>query len=329
MCWCSSSGACYYPRMSDEIEQNAPDSGVDFANADRKRELRGMFFALVGASCWGFSACCVSFLTDRNGVDILWLADTRLLLAGTLFLIIALVRDRKRLLALFSDRKLVFHLVLYALLAVVLMQLTYMPAIKYTNPGTALFLLELSIPMVLVFDCVRGRRLPSLVEAIALVLALAGVLAIATQGNLGSLGISPIGLMFGLLAAISNASYIILGGRLVDSCGSLITNGVGMLLGALILLPFGRPWEVPQEMDASGWMAFAGIVLIGTMLAYVLYLRGVSDAGRVRASLIGVFEPVSGVIISALWLGTVFSGWDFLGGVAIVAMMILVALEKR
>ena len=82
-------------------------------------------------------------------------------------------------------------------------------------------------------------------------------------------------------------------------------------------------------MDASGWMAFAGIVLIGTMLAYVLYLRGVSDAGRVRASLIGVFEPVSGVIISALWLGTVFSGWDFLGGVAIVAMMILVALDKR
>ena len=81
-------------------------------------------------------------------------------------------------------------------------------------------------------------------------------------------------------------------------------------------------------MDAPAWLVFAAIVLIGTMLAYVVFLRGIADCGTVKASLVGVFEPVSGAAISALWLGTVFSGWDFLGGAAIIAMMVLVALSK-
>ena len=81
-------------------------------------------------------------------------------------------------------------------------------------------------------------------------------------------------------------------------------------------------------LDVEGWLVFAGIVLIGTMLAYAAFLRGAYDAGPVIASLIGVFEPVSGAVISALWLGTIFTGWDILGGLCIITMMILVALKK-
>lgn len=294
----------------------------------RVRELRGMFLAFLGASCWGFSASCVSFLVDRSGIDVLWLADTRLFVAGSLFLVAAFVRDRDKLRVLARDRALIGQIVAYALVAVVLMQVSYMYAIKFTNPGTALFLLELSVALVLVYECVRARRAPVAFELIALGLALVGVLCIATQGNIGALGISALGLVFGILAAIANAGYIVIPVRLVRECGTLWVNALGMLLAAVLLLPFGRPWEVPANMDGTGWAVFAAIVLVGTMLAYVVFLMGVRDAGTVKAGLIGVFEPVSGVIISALWLGTAFSLWDFLGGAAIVAMMVLVALKK-
>ncbi len=295
---------------------------------DRKRELQGMLLVFMGSTFWGFSATCVKFLTERNDIPVPWLADTRLFVAGALFLIVALLRDRDKLLHLFRTKSLVGWIIVYAIVAVVMMQIGYMNSIKYTNPGTALLLLEISIPMVLIYECLREKRLPTLVESIAIVLALAGVVSIATQGNIGSLGIDPLGFMYGLMSAVANAGYILLSGRLVRECGAIVTNAMGMLIAAVMLLPLGQPWDVPAGMDVSGWLVFAAIVLVGTMAAYAAFSIGVTFTGAVQASLIGVFEPVSGAVISALWLGTVFSGWDFLGGALIIAMMILVALKK-
>lgn len=54
--------------------------------AERSRALRG-------AACWGFSATCVSWLTS-HGVTVLWLANMRMVVAGLLFLAMALLRLR-------------------------------------------------------------------------------------------------------------------------------------------------------------------------------------------------------------------------------------------
>ena len=228
---------------------------------NRSRELRGVLYALIGASCWGFSGTCVSYLVDKNQVDIPWLACTRLIVAGLLFLAVAFVRDRDKFAVLFRDRGLIARTILYTLLAVVLMQISYMSGIKYTNAGTTLLLLEVSVPIVLVVECIRGRRLPKPVEAFALALAVGGVLCIATQGNLGSIGINPLGLMWGLLSAVANASYILLSVKVVEKCGSLVLNGVAMTLGAIILAPFAHPWDSTVTLDASGWIVFFAIVL--------------------------------------------------------------------
>lgn len=301
---------------------------IEAATSEKSHELRGVLLAFLGAACWGFSACCVSFLVDTQGVDVPWLACTRLFVAGLLFLAIAFVRDRDKFAVLVRDPALIRQLVAYTIVAIIMMQLGYMWGIKYTNPGTTLLLLELSIPMVFVVTCFRERRLPTGIEWISIALAAAGVVSIATQGNWGTIAISPIGLVCGLMSAVANAGYILIPVRLVRECGSYITNGVAMLAASLLLAPFARPWENPAALDATGWLVFAAIVLVGTMLAYVVFLQGVKDAGTVKASLIGVFEPVSGAILSALWLGTVFSTWDLIGGACIVSMMVLVALKK-
>ena len=134
--------------------------------------------------------------------------------------------------------------------------------------------------------------------------------------------------MWGLLSAVANASYILLSVKVVEKCGSLVLNGVAMTFGAILLAPFARPWESTVTLDVNGWIVFFAIVLVGTMFAYAIYLRGIAYCGTVKASLVGVAEPISGTVISALWLGTVFSGWDLLGGALIITMMIIVALNK-
>ena len=47
-----------------------------------------------------------------------------------------------------------------------------------------------------------------------------------------------------------------------------------------------------------------------------------------QGSLLGAIEPVSATAFSALWLGTAFSGADWVGFVLMMAMIFLVTAEK-
>ncbi|MDO4502662.1 MAG: DMT family transporter [Coriobacteriia bacterium] len=287
--------------------------------------LRGVLLALLGAVCWGFSATCVSYLTTNYQVDVVWLAFARTAISGPLFLLIAFATDRQRLMALPKDLPMLGQLVAFALIGVVMIQVTYMSAVQHLGAGNALLLQETGLVLIMLFTCVRGRRLPTGTEAASLLLALFGTAAIATQGNLGGLGISAVGLAWGLAAGVALAGYNILPVRLLDKYGSFITNGSSMLLAACMLAPFAHPLESAPRMPWDGWLVFAGVVLVGTVVAYVVYLQGVKEAGPVKASLVAVFEPVSGMAISCLWLGSVVSPADLVGCAAIVVMMVLVA----
>ena len=69
--------------------------------------------------------------------------------------------------------------------------------------------------------------------------------------------------------------------------------------------------------------------MIGTALAFTLYLQGVSDIGSVKASMIACVEPVSATIISALWLKTKFTGIDIVGLIAILTAVLLLSKKDN
>ena len=81
-------------------------------------------------------------------------------------------------------------------------------------------------------------------------------------------------------------------------------------------------------LDAAGFLVFGLIIVVGTFAAFALYLHGVSIVGSVKGSLLGAIEPVSATAFSALWLGTAFSGADWVGFVLMIAMIFLVTGEK-
>ena len=290
-----------------------------------KHAVRGVFLAIFGAVCWGFSATCVSFLTANYSIDVVWLAFMRTIISGPIFIIAALIADRKRLTQLFKDAPMLLRLVAFAFVGVVMIQVTYMSSVSYLGAGNALLLQEIGLVIIVLIACARGRRLPSGVEFASLILALFGTAAIATQGKIGSLGISAIGFAWGLGNALALVGYNLLPVKLLDKYGSFITNGCAMTLAACMLAPFAKPWQVSVEMPWQGWAVFAGVVFVGTVIAYFVYLQGIKEAGVVKATLVGVFEPVSGMVFSALWLGTAVSAADLVGCVAILVMMVLVA----
>lgn len=293
------------------------------------KNLRGIFFAFIGAACWGFSATCASYLMGTFGLPVPWLVCARLCIAGPAFLILSCITAKDQLKGIIKDGPMLLHVVANALVGVLSIQFAYMFAVRYAGAGNALLLQETGLIIIMALACIKGRRLPSIREIAALVLALAGTAAIATQGSVGSLGINPLGLLWGLLAGLALAGYNIVPVKLLDKYGSFITNGMSMTLAAIVLIPIVQPWDVPVTMSAEGWLAFAAIVVFGTFVAYLLYMQGVKEAGPVNASLIAVFEPISGMFFSLIWLGDAITLFDAIGCVLIVGMMILVSLPAK
>lgn len=287
--------------------------------------LRGVVMATIGAACWGFSATCAGYLMGTFGVEVTWLAFARLIIAGPIFIAVALIANREKLLSLFKSPRMLLQTLLFALVGVVAMQITYMTAIGLNGPGTALLLQETGLIVIMAVTCIRQHRVPTKRELIALVLALFGTATIATQGQVGALGISPLGLLWGLLAGLALAGHNVIPVELLKNHGSIVCNGVAMTLGAIMLLPAAHPVSSFPTMPIEGWLAFAAIVAIGTLLAYFLYLQGIKEAGPVKASLVAVFEPVSGMFFGLVWLGDLISIFDLIGCIAIIAMMLLIA----
>jgi drug/metabolite transporter (DMT)-like permease len=182
--------------------------------------------------------------------------------------------------------------------------------------------------MILVFVCLKNKKLPVFAEIIAIILAVGGTFVIATGGDVGSLAVSMPALIWGLSSAVFLACYSLIPAPLLREYDTPTILGWGTLAGGIVLLPVFRPWEIMPEISFSLVAALSGIVIFGTVLAYTFYLEGIRLIGATKASIISSIEPVAATVISALWLGTEFSGSDIIGFIMIISTIFITAFTK-
>lgn len=299
-----------------------------------KRMKQGVLAALVGASLWGLSGACAQFLLEGYEISPSFITAFRMLGAGVLFLIVLMLRQPEQLRRMFAEKETVRQLCIFGMGGLFLCQFTYVTSVGFTNAGTATVLQSTGIVFTMLATCLFGRTLPQMREILGLFAAMVSVWFIATQGDVGTLNMSFEGLVWGIINGMTVALYIMYPKRLFERWGSLSVTGIGMFLGGLVAVvvciaegAFGMS-TLPAELDWQAFVVLGIIVLFGTFAAFALYLHGVSIVGSVKGSLLGAVEPLAATVLSALWLGTAFSGWDWLGFVLMIAMIFLVTVEK-
>ncbi len=286
---------------------------------------RGIICALVGAICWGFSGTCGQLLMNTYGAPSEWITCVRMLVSAVFFLGVALVLNWHSVLALLRDVRSLLSIVTFSIFGVALCQMAYMNVIHYTSAGVGTTLEQFGLVFIMLWTCFRHRRLPKLREVAGLLLAFAGLVLIATQGDLTRLAVSPAGLAWGMAAAFALALYTLMPVKVVGKWGSLLVTGMAMLIGGLFMTPLVQPWHMSFDMSLGALGAFAAIVFAGTCAAYLLYLQGVTDAGPVKAGLLCAVEPVSAMMLAVYWLQTPVSGWDIAGCACILCMIVAVS----
>lgn len=292
------------------------------------KATRGVIVTLIGAVMWGFSGACGQYLLSVKQLNPSWLAATRMLCAGVLLIIFGLMTQKEAMVNILKEPKERLRLVLFAIFGLTFCQFSYLTAISYSNAGTATVLQYLGPAMIMIASCFMTKKLPSGREVLAILLAILGTFLLATHGNINSLVLSRQGLIWGLLSAVSLMLYTMLPERIIGRWGSTVVTSYGMLIGGVFLFFTSRYWQYQIDFDLGTILGVTAMVVIGTALAFTLYLQGVSDIGSVKASMLACVEPVSATIFSVIWLNTSFSIMDFAGLVAIITTVFLLTKKQ-
>ncbi len=160
-------------------------------------------------------------------------------------------------------------------------------------------------------------------------MAILGTALIATHGDITSLSLTPAGLSWGLVAAVGYALYTVLPADLLQRHNATLVTGLGLLLGGASLFLANQTWTYPIDWQPLTILAMAGLVVVGTLLAYTLFLKGVSLVGPMEASLLGASEPISAVFFAFLLMSEHFYLIDLLGMVLIIAAVVWVSLHPK
>jgi drug/metabolite transporter (DMT)-like permease len=119
-----------------------------------------------------------------------------------------------------------------------------------------------------------------------------------------------IGILFGILSGITYAlALIIIRKNAATIDPYILTFGQNLVI-VIFLLPFVT---LPHPFFPTGWFLFVMGIMHST-LAPVLYFRGMRNISANKAAICGYLEPVSAVILAALFLGENISFSTMLGG---------------
>ena len=290
----------------------------------------GILMTIAGGCLWGLSAACGQFLFDVKGATAKWMVPIRLILAGSLMLFYYIIREKKEAFRIWKKKRDAIDVMIYGLAGLMLCQFTYYYTIELSNAGTATVLQYISPVLIMILVCINEKRIPKIMEVVALVLAVLGIFLIATHGDIKHLAISKEALVIGLFSAWTVVIYNMQPKRLMRYYPTPYLLAWGMVIGGIVLAMLFKPWQYEVHVDLGVILAFGTIVLLGTISSFSLYMQGVKLIGPGRASLYCCVEPIAATLICAVWLKEPFAAIDIVGFLCIIAtILILGFLDLR
>ncbi|MEW2385760.1 DMT family transporter [Micromonospora sp. NPDC047707] len=224
----------------------------------------------------------------------------------------------------------------FGLLGVALAQVCFFNAVRYLPVGVALMLEYLGIVVVVGWMWLAHGQRPRRLTVAGSAAALAGLALVLDLTGAGRL--DPVGVLWGLGAAIGLAGYFVLAGRVDANLPSVVMASGGMAVGAAVLLLLGLVGVLPlratfNDVDFAGqrtsWLVpVVGLVLVAAVIAYLSGIAAARILGARLASFVGLTEVMFAVLIAWLVLDELPTLVQLLGGGLIVAGVALVRLDE-
>ena len=271
---------------------------------------------ITAALLWGTAGILVKMISGMTALSIIFY---RVALAFIIFMVFFSLSRNLGSLKL-KDKK--FYLLLFSLLQITTM-LTFFVSIMEASVPIAVLLLYTAPVYVTVFSPALLKEPSTAKGWLALCLSMAGVLLIVEPGNI-EFSLKLTGVISGLLSGISYAFQIMTSKYISKSYSGYSQAFWSLMIAMLLLLPAAA---VPSEVVLGNITYLIMLAIFPTILAISLYFNGLFKVRAASASILGLFEPVSAVILSLIILHDSISIHVMMGGVLILAGGAIVTRE--
>ena len=205
-------------------------------------------------------------------------------------------------------------------------------AYEYIASGlatTLVFLYPVLVAIIMVFL----KVVPSWPVWLAIAATFGGVL-IMTQSD-GSQTINPIGVLLSIASALVYALFIVIINRSKAIAGisnSLLTF-YELMVGAIVFI--GKILSSDTAITAgittgADWLNLVGLALLPTIVSTATLAIASRNIGATKASVLGVFEPITAIIVGTLMFGEPLTTNIIVGiSIAMVAVTFMITVTKR
>ena len=205
-------------------------------------------------------------------------------------------------------------------------------AYEYIASGlatTLVFLYPVLVAIIMVFL----KVVPSWPVWLAIAATFGGVL-IMTQSD-GTQTINPIGVLLSIASALVYALFIVIINRskVIAGISNTLLTFYALTVGAIVFV--GKIISSDTAITAgittsADWLNLVGLALLPTIVSTATLAIASRNIGATKASVLGVFEPITAIIVGTLMFGEPLTTNIIVGiSIAMVAVTFMITVTKR
>ncbi len=194
---------------------------------------------------------------------------------------------------------------------------------------TLVFIYPALVAIIMVFL----RVVPSLPVWLSIFATFIGVM-IMTYSE-GAQSLDPLGIVFSLLSALSYALFIVIiyHNKTIKEVSSTLLTFYSLTVGSFIFLAVSLSTATSLFLginSARDYIYLLGLAIIPTIISTATLAIASRNIGATKASILGVFEPITAILVGSLIFGEPLSFNIILGIlIAVIAVTFMIVLTKR
>ena len=292
----------------------------------------GLAFAVASAVTFGLSGALARGLLDAG-----WTAGAavaaRITIAALVLAIPGVVALRGRWHLL---RESSLTVTVYGVAAVAGAQLCYFYAVSYMQVGVAL-LIEYTAPVaVVMWLWLRHGNRPNRLTVVGAVIASLGLVLVLDV--VSGADLSTTGVLWALGAMVGAAIYFVIGADTDNGLPPISLAAAGLVVGGVVLLTAGGIGVLPMHATRADvvydghavawWVPVLALGLVTAAFAYVTGIEAGRRLGSRLSSFVALLEVLMALVFAWLLLGELPRTVQMLGGVLVLAGVVVVKLGE-
>lgn len=269
---------------------------------------------LLTSLLWGGNFVVAKSLVDHASP--LTLTSLRWLIAVAVLLPMVWWKEKR----LLPSRDALLPLLLMGVTGVVLFNIFQFLALERTTSTNVGFISTLNTISIAIFSTVLLKEKINVLQAIAMLLSLFGVLLVLSKGNFNLL-LSfhfNLGDLWMLAAVCVWGIYSVCNKWAMKTTSPLMATLYSGIFGLLILLPFNLRDFTISNVDHSFILSLLYTGFISTVVCMVLWGIGIQKLGATTSGVFLNFNPIFTALLAFLFLGESISWTQGIGGLIVI-----------